>query len=189
MDSAWGATQSLSSAAQLGLTLLLLGSVSPWLLLLLAFAAAPLWFDQRGRLGVARAETDSAEEFRLQRHLFEMATSAAAGKEIRVTGSAAAPAARQAAAWDSAIARRARAQVVAALWRTLGWLVFADLLVRSFVHLPREVTARRVRRHGPLAGRLRGRHRRRVWIGQDHAGETAVQVLPAVFRSHPHRRR
>ena len=125
MDSAWGAIQSLSSAAQLGLTLLLLGSVSPWLLLLLAFAAAPLWFDQRGRLGVARAETDSAEEFRLQRHLFEMATSAAAGKEIRVTGSAAALAAQQAAAWDSAIARRARAQVVAALWRTLGWLVFA----------------------------------------------------------------
>lgn len=125
MDSLWATLQSLAGAAQVGVSLLLLGSVSPWLLFLLAFAAAPLWFDQRGRLGVAKAETDSAEDFRLQRHLFAMATSAAAGKEIRVSGSAAALAARQQAAWDAAIAVRLRARIAAALWRCAGWLVFA----------------------------------------------------------------
>jgi len=125
MDSAWGAAESVSNVLRLGVTLLLLGTVSPWLLALFAFAAAPLWFDQRGRLAVARAETDSAEAMRLQRHLFELATSAAAGKEIRVAGSGRELARRQAGAWDEATRRRFRAQVAAAAWRAAGWLVFA----------------------------------------------------------------
>jgi ABC-type multidrug transport system fused ATPase/permease subunit len=125
MDSLWAALQSAAGTGQVAITLLLLGSVSPWLLFLLAFAAAPLWFDQRGRLGVARAETASAEDFRLQRHLFAMATSAAAGQELRVSGSAEALVARQQAAWQAAIRVRTRAAVAAALWRAAGWTVFA----------------------------------------------------------------
>jgi ATP-binding cassette, subfamily B, bacterial len=124
MDSLWAMLQSVAGVGQVFLTLLLLDSVSPWLLILLVFAVIPLWFDQRGRLGVARAETASAENFRLQRHLFSMATSASAGQEIRVSGSAAELAARQAKAWNAAIRVRTRAAVAAALWRAGGWAVF-----------------------------------------------------------------
>jgi ABC-type multidrug transport system fused ATPase/permease subunit len=125
MDSLWAMLQSVFGFGQIALTLTLLGSVSPWLLFLLPFAAVPLWFEQRGRLGVARAETDSAEEFRLQRHLFSMATSASAGKEVRVSDTAQELVARQAAAWDAAIQVRLRALVVAALLRACGWAIFA----------------------------------------------------------------
>lgn len=124
-DSLWSTLLAVFGAGEVVLTLFVLGSVSPWLLFLLLFAAAPLWFDSRGRLIVARAETDSAEDFRLQRHLFEMATSAAAGKEIRLSASAADLVARQEAAYDAAMRVRTRAQIAAALWRAAGWGVFA----------------------------------------------------------------
>jgi ATP-binding cassette, subfamily B, bacterial len=63
----WQAIRAVCHAVKLGLLLLLLGTaVSPWLLLLLAFAAAPLWFDHYGQRAVNRAETDTAEAFRLQ---------------------------------------------------------------------------------------------------------------------------
>lgn len=87
-DSPWSTLLAVFGAGEVALSPVVLGSVSPWLLFLLAFAAAPLWFDGRGRAGVAKAETDSAEDYRLQRHLFDMATSAAAGKEIRLAASA-----------------------------------------------------------------------------------------------------
>lgn len=99
-DSLWSTLVAVFSVGQVTLTLVVLGSVSPWLLFLLAFAAAPLWFDSKGRAGVAKAETDSAEDFRLQRHLFEMATSAKAGKEIRLSAAADEVVARQGAAPD-----------------------------------------------------------------------------------------
>lgn len=124
-DSLWSTLVAVFSVGQVTVTLVVLGSVSPWLLFLLAFAAAPLWFDSRGRAGVAKAETDSAEDFRLQRHLFEMATSAAAGKEIRLAAAADEVVARQEAAYNAAIRVRARARVSAALWRIAGWAVFA----------------------------------------------------------------
>jgi hypothetical protein len=78
---AWTVVDVVAGAVRLGLTLLLLGTVSPWLLLLLVFAALPLWLDPRGQHAVAKAETDTAEAFRLQRHLFNLATEAAGGKE------------------------------------------------------------------------------------------------------------
>jgi hypothetical protein len=122
VDSLWAMLQSASGSGQVIITLLLLGGISPWLLFLLVFAVIPLWFDQRGRLDVARAETASAEDFRLQRHLFTMATSAR--PDVLASCGGAELAARQAAAWDAAIRVRTRAAVSAALWRAGGWAVF-----------------------------------------------------------------
>lgn len=124
-DSLWSTLVAVFSVGQVTVTLVVLGSVSPWLLFLLAFAAAPLWFDSRGRAGVAKAETNSAEDFRLQRHLFEMATSAKADKEVRLSAAADEVVARQEAAYGAAIRVRARARVTAAWWRAGGWAVFA----------------------------------------------------------------
>jgi ATP-binding cassette subfamily B protein len=123
VDSLWGVLQSASGVGQVVIMLLLLGSVNPWLLFLLVFAVIPLWFDQRGRLGVARAETASAEDYRLQRHLFTMTTSGR--PDVLVSESGPELVARQVAAWDAAIRVRTRAAVTAALWRAGGWLVFS----------------------------------------------------------------
>ena len=124
MDGLWAAVESVFNTGQVVASLLLLGTLSPWLLSLLVFAAVPLWFDQRGQSAVKRAETDTAEDFRLQQHLFELATSAAAGKEIRVAGTGAELARRQTACWDAAMRGRGRARMVAAAWKCGGWSVF-----------------------------------------------------------------
>jgi ABC-type multidrug transport system fused ATPase/permease subunit len=119
------AIRAVCHAVKLGLLLLLLGTaVNPWLLLLIAFAAAPLWFDQFGQRAVNQAETDTAEAFRLQRHLFDVATGPAGGKEIRVAGAGPEIARRQRQAWEEALRGRYRARLRAAAWRLTGWTVF-----------------------------------------------------------------
>ncbi|GIE99241.1 ATP-binding cassette domain-containing protein [Paractinoplanes rishiriensis] len=121
----WQAVHAVAGAVQLGLLLFLLGSqVDPWLVLLVGFAAVPLWFDQYGQRAVSRATMDTAEAFRLQRHLFNLATGPDGGKEIRVAGAGAEIARRQRAAWDEAIRGRYRARLRAAAWRLTGWTVF-----------------------------------------------------------------
>ena len=109
---------------QLGVTLLLLGSIDPWLMTLLVFAGVPLWWERVGKRGVIKAETDTAEQFRLQRHLFDVATTPGPGKEIRVAGSGTELARLQRAAWDEALEGRFRAQVTAAVWKLAGWVLF-----------------------------------------------------------------
>lgn len=120
----WSSVGAVFALAQLGVTLLLLGTVSPWLLLLLAFAAVPLWCDRRGSRAVAEAEVATAETFRLQQQLFELSTKPGAGKEIRVAGSAPEIVRRQAQAWQQTMNGRARASAAAAGWKFAGWLVF-----------------------------------------------------------------
>jgi ABC-type multidrug transport system fused ATPase/permease subunit len=120
----WSSIGVAFSVVQLAVSLVLLGTVDPWLLLLLGFAAAPLWFDQRGQRAVKRAEIDTAEVFRLQRHLFDLGTDAAAGKDIRVARAGAEVARRQAEAWQEAMTGRFRAQLSAALWKAGGWTLF-----------------------------------------------------------------
>ncbi|MFI5908132.1 ATP-binding cassette domain-containing protein [Dactylosporangium sp. NPDC051541] len=119
------AIRAACGAVRLGLLLALLGvAVHPGLTVLVVFAAVPLWSDQRGQRIVAAAEVATAEAFRLQRHLFNLATSAAGGKEIRVAGAGPELARRQRAAWEEAVRGRYRARVRAAGLRLAGWAVF-----------------------------------------------------------------
>ncbi|MFI6776087.1 ATP-binding cassette domain-containing protein [Nocardia sp. NPDC050412] len=120
----WAAVRACFTVLQLALTLLLLGTVSPWLLVLLVLAVAPLWCDRKGRELESRAETDTAEAFRLQQHLFDLAADAAAGKEIRTAQAGSVVARRQAAAMREVTAGRYAARVHAACLRALGWTVF-----------------------------------------------------------------
>jgi ATP-binding cassette subfamily B protein len=64
----------------------LLGAVHPLLLLLPLFAVPTLLVSSRLEWRNHRAEVATAERMRLGRHLFETATSASAGKELRVFG-------------------------------------------------------------------------------------------------------
>ena len=128
-DSLWAAVTTVFTLLQLGISLVVLGQVSVWLLALLGFAAAPLWFDQRGQRAVRKAETASAEQYRLQAHLFDVATSAVEGKEIRVAGVGEQLAQLQADAWHTATGTRILARLQAALWRFGGWCLFSAAFV------------------------------------------------------------
>ncbi|HEX9999416.1 MAG TPA: ABC transporter ATP-binding protein [Actinoplanes sp.] len=124
MSSAWGALNGLFNVARLVAVLALLGTVSPFLLLLLIFAAVPLWFDARGRKALVRADTDSGEDLRLSRHLFELATRSLPAKEIRVSGAGPVIGEMQQQALRRANEKLFRAQIRGALWRTGGWTIF-----------------------------------------------------------------
>ncbi|MEU4565478.1 ABC transporter ATP-binding protein [Micromonospora sp. NPDC023956] len=123
--SLWHMVMAVRSGLQLAVTLVILGTVSPWLLFLLPIAALPLWFDHRGKQAVVDTEMATAEVFRLQRHLFHLGTQADSGKDIRVAGAGEEIARRQAAAWDEAVHLRYRARMRAAGWKFGGWAVFA----------------------------------------------------------------
>lgn len=123
--SPWQIVNAVRSGLQLGATLLILGSVSPWLLFLLPCAAVPVWFDHRGKRVVAAGEMETAETFRLQRHLFRLASRATSSKDIKVAGAEQEIARRQAAHWQELSRTRQRARLRAAFWRFGGWLVFA----------------------------------------------------------------
>jgi ABC-type multidrug transport system fused ATPase/permease subunit len=124
MEGFWYAIDAGFGLLRLGVALLLLGWISPWLVPLIPLAALPLWFDQLGQRVVTRVETETAEEFRLQQHLFDLLTGAASGKEIRISGAGPELAARQRTAWAHVMRARGAAQRRAAAWRTAGWILF-----------------------------------------------------------------
>ncbi|OAH09468.1 ATP-binding cassette domain-containing protein [Streptomyces jeddahensis] len=124
MDSAWAALESVMLALRLALGLALLGSASPWLLLLLPCAALPLWTDARARAHETRSTQEAAGDVRLQRELHENLTRPGPGKEIRVTGTGRDLIRLQAEADERATAAVVRGAVPAAAWRLAGWLAF-----------------------------------------------------------------
>lgn len=137
-EAAWGIVNGLWSAVdaffnilQIAVSLVLLGGLSPWMLGLLPAAAAPLWFDRQGHKDVNRAEVASARAFRLQRHLFDLAVSAAEGKEIRIAGAGPELARLQESAWMEAQALRIRARMRAACWKLGGWSVFSGAFLAA----------------------------------------------------------
>ena len=139
MRGMWNAVLAVASVAQLGLAVALLGSVSPWLLFLLVFAAVPVYCDQRGQRAVKRAEVGTAETYRLQQQLFDLAVHADSGKELRVSGVSAEVVRRQRLGWDEVTRARYRARVRAAAWSLLGWLVFSLAFVGALALLVHRV--------------------------------------------------
>ncbi|HEX2036152.1 MAG TPA: hypothetical protein VHS99_18375 [Chloroflexota bacterium] len=63
-----------------------LAHLDPWLLLLPLFGLGSWWTGRRAHAVALRTEQANAEPGRLRRHLFTTATSAAAGKELRLFG-------------------------------------------------------------------------------------------------------
>ncbi|WP_341720825.1 ABC transporter ATP-binding protein [Micromonospora sp. FIMYZ51] len=120
----WVAVDTVFNILQLVIMLAVLGSVSPWLMLLLLFAGVPLWFERRGLTLVNDAETETAELFRVQRHLFDLATDAATSKEVRVAGAGEECTRIQSRAWDEMVEGRYRARVRSAFWQVTGWIIF-----------------------------------------------------------------
>ncbi|HEX9374459.1 MAG TPA: hypothetical protein VF897_25815, partial [Roseiflexaceae bacterium] len=105
-------------------TMALLISVHPALALLALFAL-PTVFTSTWRPEIERkADERGAWANRLARHLFDVATTAPPGKEVRVTRIGPSLVARRRQAWEQWYAPVAAARRSSALWHTLGWAVF-----------------------------------------------------------------
>jgi len=118
---------------RLGVTLALLASIHPALLLLAVFAL-PTVLTSTWRPGVERAaEEQGGAANRLARHLFDVATTAPAGKEVRVTGIGDRLVQERRQSWERWYGPVARARVQSALWHTLSWAIFGAGYVAAVV--------------------------------------------------------
>jgi len=118
---------------RLGVTLALLASIHPALMLLAVFAV-PTVVTSTWRPAVERsAQERGAQSQRLSRHLFTMATTAPPGKEVRVTGIGRRLATERRAAWARWFGPIAAARWGSALWHTLAWAVFGGAYVGAVV--------------------------------------------------------
>ncbi len=109
---------------RLGVTLVLLASIHPALMLLAVFAL-PAVLASAWRPGVERAvEERVTPENRRARHLFTVATTAEPGKEVRVTRIGDRLIALRRAAWERWYRPVASARWGTAAWQVVAWLLF-----------------------------------------------------------------
>ena len=126
---------------RLGITIALLASVHPALALLAAFAL-PTVLTSTWRPAVERtAQERAGQANRLARHLFTTATTAAPGKEVRVTGIGRRIAAARRDAFERGYAPIAAARWGSAVWHTLAWAVFGAAYVGAIVFVAAVVKA------------------------------------------------
>jgi ATP-binding cassette, subfamily B, bacterial len=118
---------------RLGVTLGLLASIHPALLLLAVFAVPTVW-TSTWRPEVERsAQERGAQASRLSRHLFNMATTVSPGKEVRVTGIGDRLAAQRRAAWERWYGLVAPARWGSAFWHAVAWAIFGSAYVGAVV--------------------------------------------------------
>ena len=119
----------------------LLASIHPALVLLTLCALPPV-LTSSWRPGVERrAQERGSQANRLSRHLFDVATTAAPGKDVRVTGIAATLAGRRRQTWEAGQAPIAAARWISALWHAAAWAVFGAGYVGAIVFVTSGVGA------------------------------------------------
>jgi ATP-binding cassette subfamily B protein len=184
---------------RLGVTMALLASIHPALLLLAVFAI-PTVLTSGWRPAVERAAQEKgAPHNRLSRHLFTIATTAAPGKEVRVTGIGERLVTDRRAAWERWYSPVASVRWGSAWWLALGWAIFglayvgAVVFVSSYLRAPASsvllVLAAGARLSGYIGatvgeiGFLRGfwmdGSRRLAWLEDYAASVAASGDLPA----------
>src|SRR5207245_2817606 len=118
---------------RLGVTVALLMSIHPALVLLAAFAL-PTVLTSTWRPAVERAAQERGAPYsRLARHLFTMATTATPGKEVRVLGIGERLASERRQAWERWHGPVSAARRGSALWHSLAWAVFGAACVGAVV--------------------------------------------------------
>jgi len=118
---------------RLGVTIVLLVSIHPALALLALFAV-PTVLTSTWRPAVERrAYERGASASRLARHLFDTATTATPGKEVRVTGIGDRLVKERRLAWEFGNRPVAAARWTSALWHTLAWAIFGAAYVGAIV--------------------------------------------------------
>jgi ATP-binding cassette subfamily B protein len=118
---------------RLGVTMALLASIHPALLLLVVFAV-PTVLTSTWRPDVERSAEERGAQFnRLARHLFTIATTAPPGKEVRVTGIGERLVTGRRAAWERWYGPVAAARWGSAWWYALAWGIFGFAYVGAVV--------------------------------------------------------
>ncbi|CAN5866207.1 ABC transporter ATP-binding protein [soil metagenome] len=118
---------------RLAVTIGLLMSIHP-ALALLVLCAVPTVLTSTWRPGVERdVEERGGQTNRLARHLFLTATTAPAGKEVRITGIGDRLVAERRDAWERYYRPVAAARWGSAAWHTVAWAVFAGAYVGAIV--------------------------------------------------------
>ena len=118
---------------RLGVTIVLLASIHPALVLLSVFAV-PTVVTSTWRPAIERAAQErGAQSARLARHLFTTATTAPPGKEVRVLGIGDRLVALRRDAWERWFGPVAQARWGSAAWHTLAWAVFGSAYIGSVV--------------------------------------------------------
>jgi ATP-binding cassette subfamily B protein len=118
---------------RLGVTMALLVSIHPALILLAAFAV-PTVLTSTWRPAVERsAQEQGAQAGRLARHLFTIATTAPPGKDVRVTGIGERLVTERRAAWERWYGPVASARWGSAWWHALAWAIFGLAYVGAVV--------------------------------------------------------
>jgi len=114
-------------------TIVLLASIHPALVLLAVFAL-PTVLTSAWRPAVEReANERGAQAYRRARHLFQLATTAAPSKEVRVTGIGERLIRERRQAWEGWYAPVSLARSVSAVWHTLAWAIFGGAYVGAVV--------------------------------------------------------
>jgi len=118
---------------RLGVTVALLMSIHPALVLLAAFAL-PTVLTSTWRPAVERAAQERGAPFsRLARHLFTTATTATPGKEVRVLGIGQRLTTERRQAWERWHGPVAAARWGSAVWHALAWAIFGAAYVGAVV--------------------------------------------------------
>jgi ATP-binding cassette subfamily B protein len=118
---------------RLAVTIALLVSIHPALALLALFAV-PTVITSTWRPAVERrAYERGAQANRLARHLFDVATTATPGKEVRVTGIGDRLKTERRMAWEYGYRPIAAARSASAAWHTLAWAIFGAAYVGAIV--------------------------------------------------------
>ena len=118
---------------RLGVTMALLASIHPALMLLAVFAV-PTVLTSTWRPAVERyAQESGAQSNRLARHLFTIATTAPPGKEVRVTGIGERLITDRRWAWECWYKPVAAARWGSAMWHALAWAIFGLSYVGAIV--------------------------------------------------------
>jgi ATP-binding cassette subfamily B protein len=118
---------------RVGVTVALLMSIHPALVLLAVFAI-PTVFTSTWRPGVERsAEVRGAQAGRLAMHLFMTATTAPPGKEVRVTGIGPRLVTQRREAWERWYGPVAAARWGSAGWHAIAWAIFGGAYVGAVV--------------------------------------------------------
>jgi ATP-binding cassette subfamily B protein len=179
---------------RLGVTMALLASIHPALLLLALFAIPTVWMSGWRPEVEKVAQERGAPSQRLSRHLFTIATTAAPGKEVRVTGIGERLVRDRRAAWEAWFGPVSAARWGTAWWLAGGWAIFglayvgAVVFVSSFLRASASsvllVLAAGARLSGYIGatvgeiGFLRGiwmdGSRRLAWL-EDYAASVAAQ--------------
>ncbi len=115
----------ISSVACLALTVAVLMTVSPWMVLLVLFAVPTVLVSSWRSGAVRAAEEAAAPSQRRYRHFFALGTTAGPAKELRVTGNQRDVAAGWDESWRAWYKVMARTQWAGGLWQAAAWGVFA----------------------------------------------------------------